>query len=381
MEPELENQVMRGNRLFSAPARALRRGFTLVELLVVIAIIGILIALLLPAIQAARETARRLQCSNNLKQLGLAAQNHLSNFKFFPSGGWGWNWIADPNRGFGRRQPGAWNFSLLPWIEHKDVWAAGKGIDFNTNQQGFKNAVWVQQTSHLAEFYCPTRARGGDLYPMTVGWPHNGGPPSPAPNPNPNPLNLVHRSDYAASCGDSALSDSNNTLNQFDGPPSYAAGDGGGSQTGISPQTWGSAGAWPASGVYTGVTCCRSQVRVPDIKDGLSKTLLYGEKNIPTNHYTDGQDGGDNECMTAGFDNDNIRVADSDYPPWQDTDSNARNAPAAPDVRFGSAHSGTFNVVFCDASVHSIDYEIDLKVFANLANKADGQSVASNQIH
>src|SRR5215468_1104499 len=96
------------------------RGFTLVELLVVIAIIGVLIALLLPAVQSAREAARRSQCQNSLKQIATAFLNHESTQKIFPTSGWGWGWVGDPDRGYKRNQPGGWLYNILPYIEQTD---------------------------------------------------------------------------------------------------------------------------------------------------------------------------------------------------------------------------------------------------------------------
>src|SRR4051812_24808536 len=114
---------------FGTPGeRRIRQGFTLVELLVVIAIIGILVALLLPAIQAAREAARRNQCVNNLKQLSLGALNHESTFKMFPSSGLGYKWVGDPNFGHGRKQPGGWIYNTLPFIEEQAIHDMGFGI-------------------------------------------------------------------------------------------------------------------------------------------------------------------------------------------------------------------------------------------------------------
>ena len=155
------------------------RGFTLVELLVVIAIIGILIALLLPAIQAAREAARRSQCKNNLKQMGLAAQNHLSTQKCFPSGGWGFLWVGDPDRGYGSNQPGGWQYSILPFIDQRQIREVGKGLSVNQKY----DALAEMQAYALPTFNCPTR-RGATVGPYGDGRGSGYGQPSAIYNVN-----------------------------------------------------------------------------------------------------------------------------------------------------------------------------------------------------
>jgi len=102
-----------------------RPGFTLVELLVVIAIIGVLVALLLPAVQAARESARRMQCSNHVKQLALAAHNYHDTYLRFPSGQplgyYSTNWYSDAGARNGDRS--CWISPLLPFIEQTTIWS------------------------------------------------------------------------------------------------------------------------------------------------------------------------------------------------------------------------------------------------------------------
>ena len=105
-------------------------GFTLVELLVVIAIIGLLISLLLPAIQASREAANRTSCENNLKQIGLAIQHHENSLHFLPSGGADYStpptYVAGRPR-VGNQQEAGWAFQLLPYLESTADWQGGNG--------------------------------------------------------------------------------------------------------------------------------------------------------------------------------------------------------------------------------------------------------------
>jgi prepilin-type N-terminal cleavage/methylation domain-containing protein/prepilin-type processing-associated H-X9-DG protein len=118
----------------------LAQGFTLVELLVVIAILGILMGLLLPAVQSARESGRRTQCINNLKQIGLAFQNHLGTYRFFPSGGRQWNdppTYKDGRAATGREQLAGWGFQILPFIEGNTVQDAGAVAAVGTPSEVF----------------------------------------------------------------------------------------------------------------------------------------------------------------------------------------------------------------------------------------------------
>ncbi len=335
-------------RFRAEPTRAARRrsGFTLIELLVVIAIIGILIALLLPAVQKVREAANRAQCANNLKQIGLGMLNHENTYGRFPTGGWGWYWVGQPDRGNDHSQPGGWIYNILPFVEQDALYNLGNGLSFND----MKPINTQRIAQHPPLFNCPSRRTGGPYVNTNTSTNYHN-----ATNPPPS----MARSDYAACSGD-------NKNDQSDGgPASLLIGDSG-------LYSW-----KPLPASMTGVIFLRSEIKIKDITAGTSNTFLVGEKYLNPDHYEDGKDVGDNENMYVGFDNDIQRSTyhDSSKPytnPLHDTpgvgDGPTSGSPTS-NYYFGSAHPSGVNMLLCDGSVHHIAYGVDPTVFAHAGNR------------
>lgn len=328
-----------------------RTGFTLVELLVVIAIIGILIAMLLPAIQAAREASRRMDCQNNLHQQGTAAQTHLFSQKHFPSGGWGAWWCGDPDSGFGKNQPGGWMYNLLPFMDHRPIHDMSKGAS-----KADKMTLNAQMCSVvIVEFNCRSR-RNGIAYPTSGPWNEGGA------HANFGPAPVQARSDYAGNAGAGhppelfpGKNDNGERYNVGPGPGETVAGYG-----------WIPEDDSSMIG-FTGVIYQRSALKEREIPDGLSRTMLIAEKYLAPDNYFNGCDPADSGPMLQGYDWDIVRLGNSYWPPYRD------RAGMLTSWNFGSAHPHAFNAVFCDGSVHSLAYTIDITAYSRLTCRKDNQ--------
>jgi prepilin-type N-terminal cleavage/methylation domain-containing protein len=299
-----------------------RSAFTLIELLVVIAIIAVLIGLLVPAVQKVREAASRSQCANNLKQLGLACHTYHDTNKKLPYA-----------RSKGGENRSTWVKLILPYIEQQNIYTAFTQPITGVNQtDGFNNLVpsvgsdpnpqvLAAAQAQVEVFICPSRRS----------------PPVQCSIDPVFPTLTGMGSDYAGCIGD---------------------------------------GTFSASGVYTGVigfvsggTGVNAGVKLTAVTDGLSNTIMIGEKHIQrsmlgTDYITDGI------IYQAGEQQTYARIGGAGHPLAFTPDDIAAN-------QFGSFHTGVCQFVFGDGSVHAIPNNIDTTTLGYLCNKSDGQPVPS----
>jgi prepilin-type N-terminal cleavage/methylation domain-containing protein/prepilin-type processing-associated H-X9-DG protein len=359
-----------------------RRGFTLIELLVVIAIIGILIALLLPAVQKIRDAAANLQCKNNLKQMGLAVMNYEGTNGHFPAG----SICRQGNQPSG--QPGGinttsyydtWGIAILPYVEQAPLYALWNkdmpnlapdnvaGVNFAAMRQTLVKVYNCPADNSAGQPGVPYRPDSGNDYQFnTAGGPTGNGPYKNAPYP------LFMPSTYRA-CSGASYGGSDwwtNPKNPDDGG---------------SNENWDDASQIPAlmahfpgdRGVMHAVDTVAGSnwETIANVTDGMSSTLMFGE-------YATKDTPGRRTFWAYSYTSYNMSLVTFNAP-WtlQPSFAACANTPNPSGNNqckraWGSFHiGGNLNFAFCDGSVHGINRNVDmLFVLPSLAT-ISGQEV------
>jgi prepilin-type N-terminal cleavage/methylation domain-containing protein len=368
-----------------------RLGFTLIELLVVIAIIAVLIGLLLPAVQSAREASRRVHCTNNLKQIGLGFINFEGTNGHLPQG----PYDADPqavdasgNPDLASRNyvetlgstyedsvccnaahPNGWNhfFKILPYIEQQQVYnlANFDSPPIHVGRKGNMNGEDDVARVAIAPYYCPSR-RAPVLYGT-------------------NPATMRSKNDYAGCAGfmqgqtyECDGTNGNFNPTRFVPPAPNGLLPIGNERNPVNEgTTTGRKGA-----IIHGV---RGKRRLSEFTDGTSNSIVAAEKSLPWATFA--IDGGDNErWQNAGWDEDCIRfhfvpLPDASAPPFHglcDTPSNPQTGGTLWRRMFGGPHAGGINAVLGDGSVRFLKFTIDPSTMRRLSVIDDGEPISAD---
>jgi prepilin-type N-terminal cleavage/methylation domain-containing protein len=336
-----------------------RSAFTLVELLVVIAIIGILVALLLPAVQFARESARRMQCSNNLRQLATAVHLHDDGFKLMPHAGHHWRSAPMYENGevlTKERQLAGWGFQILPYIEQL---ALHSGNNQNTDFDRSRQAI----TTPVKTFYCPSRRQPKPNVAFTanygpIGW--SGGVYCWGTNG----VSYPHaQTDYVSAYVDPANAGIDTTIYpQYFVPTANNFVQRSGAMVRIVLEN----NSTPPQVRF-------GMIGMEGLLDGTTNVLLFGEKRLSIANLGANQSH-DNEGYTSGWDQDIL--ANASKKPLPDL---RVGAIPSNDLRFGSSHPGGFNIALADASVRFLSYSVDQLTLHRYGYRNDGEHANFDQ--
>jgi hypothetical protein len=258
----------------------------------------------------------------------------------FPTGGWDWSWVGDPDRGFGPDQPGGWFYNSLPFLEESDLRQIGLGMDFPEEKIAHSKLI----ETPVAGTLCPSR-RTTLIYPFL-------GRPFHWELINAGPYAFTTRTDYAINAG---ATDDVECQREF-------AEDG---RDFTAPLPRGARWCKDTS-KFDGISFQQSLVRPKHVTDGLSKTYLLGEKYLNAAEYESGIDSGDNESPYTGVNVDHTRGTSARLRLIPDTRGVANK------FAFGSAHGPGFHMASCDGSVRLVAFDIEPRVHESRGSRNDG---------